>query len=147
MQTVPRNKLSGFTLIELMIVVAIIGVLATIAMPAYQNYVRQSEAASALATLKGLISPAEVFYQANGTASAATLTNLGIAADSNRLGTIASNIDDEEEGEEAKPNLTFTFGARSSMGNGDTITYQRDAETGWSCETAGNVPELDGCSQ
>lgn len=145
MQTVPLNRLSGFTLIELMIVVAIIGVLATIAMPAYQNYVRQSEAASALATLKGLISPAEVFYQANGTASAATLTNLGIAADSNRLGAIASTIVGDDS--DAKPNLTFTFGARSSMGSGDTITYERDAETGWSCETAGNVPELDGCSQ
>ena len=48
------NAQKGFTLIELMIVVAIIGILAAIAIPAYQNYIARSQASEALSLLGGL---------------------------------------------------------------------------------------------
>ena len=49
-----KQMQQGFTLIELMIVVAIIGILAAIAIPAYQDYVAKSQASSALAEVAPL---------------------------------------------------------------------------------------------
>jgi type IV pilus assembly protein PilE len=67
-------KAKGFTLIELMIVVAIVAILASVALPAYTDYVRRSQVQEATAELSNLRIRLEQYFQDNrnyGTANCA----------------------------------------------------------------------------
>ncbi|MGB1701517.1 MAG: pilin, partial [Cycloclasticus sp.] len=70
--TMKQSVQKGFTLIELMIVVAIIGILAALAIPAYQDYTIKSRVAEG-ASLSGAFKTAiEVYWSENGTLSGLT---------------------------------------------------------------------------
>jgi type IV pilus assembly protein PilE len=60
-----KSRIRGFTLIEVMIVVAIVGILAAIALPAYQDQVRKSRRASAEAHLMDIASRQQQFLLDN----------------------------------------------------------------------------------
>jgi type IV pilus assembly protein PilA len=60
------KKQQGFTLIELMIVVAIIGILAAIAIPAYQDYTIRAQASEGLSLASGAKAAVAEFYQDTG---------------------------------------------------------------------------------
>jgi len=77
-----KKAQAGFTLIELMIVVAIIGILAAVAIPAYQNYIARSKAAAAYADISGGKTGYEMAV-VEGTADDATefLAKAGLSAE------------------------------------------------------------------
>ncbi|WP_175849354.1 pilin [Burkholderia cepacia] len=67
MKTIISKTQKGFTLIELMITVAIIGILAAIALPAYQDYTIRAQVSEGLTIVGGLQSDIQEYYASNGT--------------------------------------------------------------------------------
>jgi len=132
------NSQKGFTLIELMIVVAIIGILAAIAIPAYQDYTAKSKASAALADISALKTNYELNFNEIG-ADGITLEKLG-AADG-KTGNCVITV--------KAPTVTAATGATTEtaevincaiqnpgrLGTGAAISFTRTAEGAMKCKT------------
>jgi len=70
----------GFTLIELMIVVAIIGILAAVAIPQYKDYTSKTKAGSAVSSMDGVKKAVALCVQETGTKTGCTSGSNGIPA-------------------------------------------------------------------
>ena len=88
-----KQAQAGFTLIELMIVVAIIGILASLAVPAYQDYIARAQISEAMVLADGLKTPvSEAFAQDGNCPANASAISSGIPKAVDITGTYVASV-------------------------------------------------------
>ncbi|WP_081318767.1 pilin [Xanthomonas translucens] len=133
------KKQQGFTLIELMIVVAIIAILAAIALPAYQNYVAKSQVAAALADITpGKVSVENLISSGSAATSA---SDVGLQPTTKRC----SAIDVALTAGASSATISCTVAGNSQV-NSKKVIWTRTADAasgattggagGWACTTS-----------
>ncbi len=144
-----RTHSSGFTLIELMIVVAIIGILAAIALPAYQDYIKRAKLSEVILAASNCRTAVTEVYQAAssnpfpgsgqfGCESAGSSSKYVASISTDPAGIVTVMSQNIGGGADGKINLTPFIGGAAAVGAADAGKQI----TTWKCgpAAAGGVP-------
>ncbi len=113
-----KNKSRGFTLVELMVTVAVVAIIAAVAIPSYRDYVRRANRVDATAALLRLASNQERFYLQNNTyASDAQMA--GAPPAGLGIGGTERGFYDLEINTDALGDLTLGYGATATVVAGE----------------------------
>ncbi|QSQ42950.1 pilin [Xanthomonas translucens pv. undulosa] len=123
------KKQQGFTLIELMIVVAIIAILAAIALPMYQDYVAKSQATAGLSEITPGKTQAEVLL--NEGKDIAAPTDIGLNTPTDRCTITATGT-----ASAGTASIACALKGNSKVASG-TLTLARTNDGKWACSSAG----------
>lgn len=122
-------KSAGFTLVELMIVVAIIGILSAITVPSYQNYVARTQVGLAVGELAVYKAAFEVQLGAGGTVS-----NSGIGYAPSKHTTGTASVDIATLNPDNSGQLQVTMGGKAHPNlTGLVLRFERDSKGRWEC--------------
>ena len=129
-----KTMQKGFTLIELMIVVAIIGILAALAIPAYNDYTTRAQVAEPIGLMGGLKDPLSEYAGNVGAWPTAIIAPGGTPTATQITGTTAGKYSTITGPTGAYPAGTLTGTMNSGQASGTTVTFvTADGGASWSC--------------